>query len=80
VKNTYARERLTGKSRAVNEPTCRICGQTDGEHCVFEAQRCPCDDRTWADRPGPICSLYVGDGVKNCTTCEHDAECHEARS
>lgn len=62
----------------MNESLCRNCGRTEDGHCTFEPKSCPCDDRTWADRPGPICDKYTvfESTDSNCTRCEHDKECH----
>ena len=62
---------------------CVICGLPEDEHHTFErvnrpSASCCCDAGEWAN-PGAIpevCGQYIGNGTQNCSTCEHDKECH----
>ena len=62
-------------------PICRICQQPEEEHHRFNPfvipTGCICDPGTWLPKdPGEICAEYIGNGVQNCETCEHDKGCH----
>ena len=63
-----------------NTERCRHCGLEENRHCVFEPKSCLCDDGTWADRPRPVCEMYLFEsGLRqgqNCKRCEHDEACH----
>ena len=59
---------------------CKHCGLEENEHHDFEATMpdgCVCPPNEWVDTVPQPCDAYEGDGVSNCTKCEHDAECHK---
>jgi len=63
---------------------CKICGKDEAVHHKPEylaiPPTCQCDWREWdfhdISALPPVCSEYVGDGIKNCLNCEHDKACH----
>jgi hypothetical protein len=57
---------------------CVHCGRTEEEHCYFEAKMpngCVCPPGDWGDTVTEVCDYFTGSGPQ-CTTCEHDKECH----
>lgn len=68
------------------DKSCKVCAECGIYECVHHAfvplnrpsDRCVCNTNEWIDPSNipPVCDTYIGDGTNNCTTCEHDQECH----
>ena len=59
---------------------CAECGQLEDLHHAFVAampEGCQCAAGEWDDAVNEICTAYIGNGVTQCATCEHDKECHK---
>lgn len=65
---------------------CKICFEPEEAHhtpeWIEQPDGCVCDIGTWdyhnmAKLP-PACEEYIGDGIENCTRCEHDKDCHKS--
>jgi hypothetical protein len=65
-------------TRTKHAIVCMHCGQTEDQHCEYEAEMpegCVCSPRDWGAYILEICPEYVGD-KPTCERCEHERGCH----